>query len=256
VVVANVARFGPAAGVPVQILADFFAYESTFRNGVRVAAGDTNADGRDEIITSPGAGGGPVIKTFDFQNVIDAARTNAPSPQPTLSFLAGLGANRDGAFVAAGDFGGTGRADIVVGTGAGQATVLQFNGTTGGLVKQFNVPSEEVAVGGGPATGPNATSLGLNTTLPTGTLLSPTQQPLSLTTGQTTIFGSGLTPGTLRGGVAVAVADFNGDGLADVITGTGPGNVSRVRVFNTLNNTELESFLAFNPSFLGGVNVG
>ena len=256
VVVADVAAFGPAAGVPIQILADFFAYETTFRDGVRVAAGDTNGDGREEIITSPGAGGGPVIKVFDFQAIIDAAGAGSVTPIPTLSFLAGLGSDRNGAYVSAGDLGGTGRADIVVGTGAGQATVLEFDGETGGLIRQFNVPSEEVPTGGGTVTGPNAQNLSLQSLTPSGTLLAPTQTPLSLTTGQTLIYGSGLIPGVLRGGVPVAVTDWNGDGLADVITGVGAGNIPRVRVYNTLNNTELDSFLAFNSGFLGGINVG
>ena len=36
--------------------AQFVAYEAAFRGGVRVATGDLNADGYDEIITAPGRG--------------------------------------------------------------------------------------------------------------------------------------------------------------------------------------------------------
>jgi len=44
----------------------FFAYGDKFRGGVNVAAGDVNRDGKDEIITAPGLGGGPHIKIFKY----------------------------------------------------------------------------------------------------------------------------------------------------------------------------------------------
>lgn len=54
------------------VLGQFFAYDEGFRGGVRVAAGDINADSVDEIITGAGPGGGPHIRQFDAQgNVID-----------------------------------------------------------------------------------------------------------------------------------------------------------------------------------------
>jgi len=46
------------------LLGQFFAYNPLFRGGVYVALGDVNGDGRDEIITSPGSGGGPHILVY------------------------------------------------------------------------------------------------------------------------------------------------------------------------------------------------
>ncbi len=43
------------------------AYTGSFRGGVRVAAADLDGDGRAEIITTPGRGGGPHVKVFDGQ---------------------------------------------------------------------------------------------------------------------------------------------------------------------------------------------
>jgi len=61
------------------------------------------------------------------------------------------------------------------------------------------------------------------------------------------------------GGVRVAVGDVNGDGFADVITGTGPGANSHVKVFDGARlgrtNAVLMSFYAFQGSFRGGVYV-
>jgi hypothetical protein len=43
----------------------FLAYERSFRGGVRVATGDVNGDGVQDIITAPGPGGSPLIKVWD-----------------------------------------------------------------------------------------------------------------------------------------------------------------------------------------------
>lgn len=43
----------------------FFAYGPEFSGGARVAAGDLNGDGRAEIITGAGPGGGPHVRVFD-----------------------------------------------------------------------------------------------------------------------------------------------------------------------------------------------
>jgi hypothetical protein len=52
----------------------FFAYESTFRNGVNVAVGNVNVQGAansgDEIITGPGEGGAPLLKIFTETGVL------------------------------------------------------------------------------------------------------------------------------------------------------------------------------------------
>lgn len=47
---------------------DWFAYEESFTGGVFVAAGDIDGDDKDEIITGPGAGKGPLIKTFEYDS--------------------------------------------------------------------------------------------------------------------------------------------------------------------------------------------
>ena len=43
----------------------FNAYELRFHVGVRVAVADVNADGRMEILTGAGTGGGPHFEAFD-----------------------------------------------------------------------------------------------------------------------------------------------------------------------------------------------
>src|SRR5690606_24905407 len=101
-----------------------------FRGGVRVAAGDADGDGRDEIITAPGAGGGPHVRVFDFDPLTGAA-------EPIGGFFAYDPDFRSGVFVAAGDADLNGAADIFTGTG--------FGG--GPHVKAFATPQGDPLVG-------------------------------------------------------------------------------------------------------------
>ena len=61
-------------------------------------------------------------------------------------------------------------------------------------------------------------------------------------------FNAGFT-----GGVRVAAGDVNGDGIADIIAGTGPG-AAQVTVFSGKDLSVLKNFIAY-PNFTGGVFV-
>lgn len=58
-----------------------------------------------------------------------------------------------------------------------------------------------------------------------------------------------------QGGVFVAAGDVNGDGRAEVITGAGDGGRPVVRIFDGLTGNMLNSFLAYDAAFRGGVHV-
>lgn len=55
------------SGADHSVLDSFFAYDAGFVGGVRVAAADFNDDGQSDIVTAPGAGGGPNTRVFDSQ---------------------------------------------------------------------------------------------------------------------------------------------------------------------------------------------
>ena len=55
----------------------------------------------------------------------------------------------------------------------------------------------------------------------------------------------------------MAAADLTGDGVAEIITGAGPGGGPHVRAFSLAGgaSTEVASFFAYDPAFTGGVTV-
>ena len=99
-------------------LFNFKAYPGT--SGVRLALGNTNGSGDDEIVTVPGA------KRITEVRVYNSTGTLLDSTQPYSSSF------KKGGYVATGDFNGDGNDDIVVGPGASNpgATIQVLNGTT------------------------------------------------------------------------------------------------------------------------------
>ena len=59
-----------------------------------------------------------------------------------------------------------------------------------------------------------------------------------------------------RGGVSLAALDLNGDGLAEVVTGSAAPDVPIVEVFDLLTGRKIDEFYAEDANFTGAVYVG
>ncbi len=57
------------------------------------------------------------------------------------------------------------------------------------------------------------------------------------------------------GGVRVATADLDGDGVEDVVTAPGPGGGPHVKVFDGRDGHLVREWMAYDPAFTGGVYV-
>ena len=170
----------------------FLAYESSFTGGVRVAQGDVNGDGVDDIVTATGIGGGPRIRVF----------SGADNSVVLFDFFAYESTFRGGVFVAVADVNGDGKADLITGTESGGGPrVRVFSGSDLSVLHDFF------------AFDPN-----------------------------------------LRTGVRVAAGDLTGDGKADIIAATGPGTTTRVRTFNGATGAQIAEFTPFG-TFTGGAFV-
>jgi hypothetical protein len=242
---------GPGGGPHVKVfdgqtsreLQSFFAFDAKFMGGVSVAAGDVNGDGRADIITGAGPGGGPHVKVFDGATGAELASFFAYAP----SFTGGVS-------VAAADVLGDGGADIITGAGPGGGPQVKvFDGKTfaeasslfayaptfsgGVFVAAGDVTGDgrpDVITGAGPGGGPHVKVFDGKTATELRSLFA---------------YGPGFT-----GGVRVAVESLTGDTPASLITGTGKGD-STVKFFNVAPFAEFGTFVAF-PGFNGGVFVG
>jgi len=222
----------------------FFAYDSSFRGGVRVAVGDVDGDGVSDIVTAPGQGGNPHIRVFDNQG-------NAK-----YSFFALDGKFKGGAFIALGDVNGDSKNEIVITAGAGggpHVTVHKYDGT---VLANFMAYGTDFRYGIRPAcldfdndnkdeiiTGPDVGA--------------PHIQMFSVRTG----YVHQLNPGfyafdaSYRGGVSVVGADIDGDKLDEIVVGVGLDAQPEVKVYNKYGTEILWQFYAFSRTYTGGVNI-
>ena len=75
------------------LLRSWFAYDGGFSGGVRVSCADINNDGRCEIVSGPGPGGGPNVRTFDPSGTL---LSSFFSLSPSMTNGLDVGAGRDG----------------------------------------------------------------------------------------------------------------------------------------------------------------
>jgi len=99
---------------------DQFAYEPSSRTGVHVAVGDFNGDGTNDLFIGAGAGGGPRVRVLSGKTL--------PNQTVLADFFAFDSGERNGVNISAGDFDADGKADVVVGSGAGSTPrVIIYN---------------------------------------------------------------------------------------------------------------------------------
>jgi hypothetical protein len=237
----HVKVFDGATGALVR---EWMAYDPAFRGGMFVAAGDVTGDGIADVVTGAGTGGGPHVKAFD-------PRTGAE----VRSFMAYGETFRGGVTVAAADVDGDGRADIITGAGPGGGPhVKVFSGADGSVLRSFLAFDAAfrggVFVAGGRA---NADANG-DIVVGAGTGGGPHVRVFSGAdlSELWSFFAYGE---SFRGGVTVAARDYTGDGVLDIVTGTGSGR-PQVKIFNNNTREEVFSTFPYDPAFVGGVFVG
>jgi hypothetical protein len=232
------------------------AYESNYRDSIRVAVGDFNRDGIDDIVTTTQHNGGR-LRVFD--GATGEMFTTGPLSQEIPVFGT---AKNAGAFVAVGNVNGFGAPEIVVGAalvgtsgGGGKVKVLSLDPTSPAGAAE--IPAEtlttiktftpfgasfkggvRVAVGDVDLFGNNPDALSeRGDTRPEDDIIVGQGffgGKVKVYKGATdTVLGEFKVGGArFRGGVSVGAADIDGDGHADLIVGRNSGKPSVVEVFS------------------------
>lgn len=203
-----------------QLVRFFGIADEAFRGGARPAVGDLDGDGTPDLVVAAGFLGGPRVALFNGKAVVTRiSEINAASGRPANSFrlvgdfFAFEESLRNGAFAAAADFTGDGKAD------------LAFGGGPGGAGRVRIVDGARL-------------------------LASPPRSLDDPSAGGLQVANFFAGDSSLRGGVHLAARDVSGDGRADLVAGSGEGEPSRVRVYlssTLLGDTTPDPDQQFDP---------
>ncbi|HEY2911061.1 MAG TPA: FG-GAP-like repeat-containing protein, partial [Gemmataceae bacterium] len=108
-----------------RLVGDFFAFDSSLRNGAYVAIGDVNGDGFGDLIFGAGPGGGPEVLAINGKSLLADGAVSAVANPLSSFFLAGNSASRGGVRVATMNADNDNLADVAVGTGSGDASFVR-----------------------------------------------------------------------------------------------------------------------------------
>ena len=247
-----------------QVLTEFFAYEPNFQGGVRLATGDMDGDGVDEIITVPGRGRAPEIRVFK-QDGTELMQFRTMAYATTFA---------GGVEVAVGDVNGDGKNDIVTTPTYGPTQVRVFfndypaaDPIHDSPDKQFNVFSNKFQGGADVIlvdVGTFANGVTVDATTPDG------KSEIVVGNGpgmRSTIFVYDVTGAptvvdtilpfskSFKGGITLDAARINADAIPDFIVAAGNGGKSAIEIWSGLTNDGPDVRLSAFNAFTGAKTV-
>jgi len=223
-----------------EIISSFIAFDSNFRGGVNVSAGDTDGDGEVEIVVVPQSGYSPIVKIFNTSGKLEK------------QFMAYNENYKNGINVEVGDLDNDGMSEIVLAPhnnimpkvkifdGNGKEIksflpyVASFRGGVNIALGDINGDSRlDIITGAGPGGGPHVQAFNYDATR---ILQFMAYVP------------------NFRGGVDVSAMDWTGDGNTEIITTPGSGGGPHLKIFNS-NLANIINFFPFSNSFTHGIHA-
>ncbi len=216
----------------------FLAYAPGFRGGVRVAMGDVNGDGIEEIVTGAGPGGGPHVRVFDLKgNLIN-------------QFFAFDEWGREGINISLGDLTGDGKDEIIVTNdkgGTGQVRIFNQLGYLQSSFYPFGRTTQAVHVSVGNLDEDKANELAV-------VLGGDTEPRVRIFDSNGRYIRDFKVLSNKARGLNIGTGDLDRDGYDEIIVSADTGNQPWVGIY-TFSGQVQQTFFAYHPQFLGGVTV-
>lgn len=229
----------------------------SFAGGIRVAVGDFNGDGINDVAVGTGPGTITDVRILDGVTQAELFRV-----QPFEAAFTG------GVYLSSGDVNGDGAPELLVTPDQGGGPrVRVFNGVGFSVLADFFGINDVNFRGGarsavgdvnGDGTGDVIVAAGFGG----GPRVATYDGKTITSSSPTTLFNDFFVfEQTLRNGVFISAGDINGDGKADIIAGGGPGGGPRVfglsgaDLVASNTQTTVANFFAGDSSSRGGVRV-
>lgn len=261
---------GPAVviydGIEGTELTRYFAYEDTFRGGVHVSAGDVDGDGFAEVVSGTGVGGGPRVIAWSLKD--------QKALQDYFAYESSL---RSGVQISVGDTNGDGFVDIFTGAGEGGGPrVRLFDGKDLAVLADFFTFDQNQRGGVFVALGDLDGDFISDMIAGNGKSAEPVihayhgrDAGLLADFYANDPFAPGAIPEIpLESATRVGATDMDGDGVADILVGKGPGTRPILRGYKVISRNqnniaviptiaEIHRQTLFNEEVFGwGVYVG
>lgn len=225
-------------------IANFFPFHESFRGGVKVATGDIDGDGRDEIAVSQASGGQAWVKVYR----VDQART-------VVGEWNAFGPAESGADIAMGDVDGDGQDEVIVGAGAGggpHVRVYEGNGRLKPLSFFAFHPLYRggLSVAAGDVNGDGKDEIGVAQVGQEEAWVK-----IYRFNNQHTVMGEWRVYGNIPVGANIALGDIDDDGKAELVAGPGLGGRPMVVMYEIDGQKLPVGFYAFSQDFYGGLDV-
>ncbi|MFH1426799.1 MAG: L,D-transpeptidase family protein [Candidatus Kerfeldbacteria bacterium] len=228
-------------------VSEFLAFGDNVRVGVNVAAGDLNGDGKDEIVVGAGRGGGPQVRVFNMKG----------KEKFTPGFFAYDEHFRGGVNVAVGNVDGRGSADIITGAGPGGGPHVRVFDKYGNYIGIDFFPFADTDRGGVSVATANVDG-GKDEEVVTAihSFGEPRIKVYKADANDTIISEFLAYDANFRGGVNLASADVDMDGIDEIITAPRQSGGPHIRIFKGKKGKLYNpGFLAYEEDFRGGVSV-